>query len=106
LIKFLFEQKKSYISEETWELIQRRQEARNNGQTQVEKHLTLCVKRQAKLDIKKWRLDRLEDWKTPKSKWAGIKFEKKVFTPSFYKMKDIHGRPVTLDKRRMRSQNI
>ena len=64
------------------------------------------MKRQAKLDIKKWRLDRLEDWKTPKSKWAGIKFEKKVFTPSFYKMKDIHGRPVTLDKRRMRSQNI
>ena len=99
LIKIPFEQKTSYISEETWQLIQRRQEARNNGQTQVEKHLTLCVKRQAKLDKKKWRLDRLEDWKTPKSKWAGIKFEKKVFTPSFYKMKDIHGRPVPLDKK-------
>ena len=81
LIKIPFEQKTSYISEETWQLIQRRQEARNNGQTQVEKHLTLCVQRQAKLDKKKWRLDRLEDWKTPKSKWAGIKFEKKVFTP-------------------------
>ena len=99
LTKIPCEQMKSYISEETWELIQKRQEARNNGQTQVEKHLTQCVKTQAKLDKKKWRLKRLEDWTTPKSKWAGIKPEKKAFTPSFYKLKDIHGRPVTLDKK-------
>ena len=99
LTKIPIEQKKSYISEETWELIQRKQEARNNGQTQVEKHLTQCVKRQANLDKKKWRLERLEDWTTPRSKWAGIKAEKKMFTPFFYIMKDIHGRPLTLDKK-------
>ena len=50
------------------------------------------------MDKKKWRLERLEDWTTPKSKWAGIKFEKKCLH-GLFKMKDTHGRPVTLNKK-------
>ena len=85
-------QKKHYISEEAWTLIENRQTARANGNTALEAQLNDSIKRLVKRDKKRWKLDLLEDFSTSKSKWSGIKLQKSDFKPTFYNLRDINGR--------------
>ena len=57
------------------------------------------IKRLVKRDKKHWKLNLFEDLSTAKGKWKGIKIEKSTFKPSFYKMQDIQGQPVPLEKK-------
>jgi hypothetical protein len=41
----------------------------------------------------------LEDVLFARAKWKGIKLEKSTFKPSFYKLKNIYGQLVPLDKK-------
>ena len=41
----------------------------------------------------------LEDVSSARAKWKGVKFEKSTFKPFFYKLKNIHGQSVPLDKK-------
>ena len=93
------EQKRSYISAEAWNAIQSRQQARAQGNIALEQQLNQQIKQLVKRDKKRWKLDLLEDMSTAKNKWKGIKMEKSTFKPSFYKMQDIHGQPVPLEKK-------
>ena len=93
------EQKHPYISAEAWNAIRSRQQARIEGNIALEQQLNDQIKRLVKRDKKHWNLDIFEDLSTAKGKWKGIKIEKSTFKPSFYKMQDIHGQPVPLEKK-------
>ena len=89
--------RKSYISEVTWKLIDKRQEARSNGDADLEKELTKKIKTQADSDKKKterrfWRTMRKAQIK--QKRWEGNKAEKMSYTPNFTKLKDIRGNRV------------
>lgn len=99
LTKIPPEQKHTYISAEAWNAIQSRQQARTQGNIALEQQLNDQIKRLVKRDKKRWKLDLFEDLSTAKGKWKGIKIEKSTFKPCFYKMQDIHGQPVPLEKK-------
>ena len=93
------EQNQSYISQQTWNLIEQRHVSRNRGQGDEEKRLNVEIARSARKDKQRWRLQKLQDLSDKKKAWQSIRFENKAFTPSFYSMKDIHGRRVPLGKK-------
>ena len=99
LTKIPTEQKQAYLSEATWGLIENRQVARAQSNSDLEQQLNAAIKRSARCDKKKWKLRMLEDVSSARAKWKGIKLEKSTFKPSFYKLKNIHGQSVPLDKK-------
>ena len=87
LTKIPTEQKQAYLSEATWGLIENRQVARAQSNSDLEQQLNAAIKRSARCDKKKWKLRMLEDVSSARAKWKGIKLEKSTFKPSFYKLK-------------------
>ena len=85
---------RSYISGTTWNLIEERQKARENGDCVEESRLNKEVSKSAKRDKQQWKLNKLEDLTDCRECWKNIKFEKSNFTPNFYSMKDVHGNRV------------
>ena len=87
LTKIPTEQKQAYLSEATWDLIENRQAARAQSNSDLEQQLNAAIKRSARCDKKKWKLRMLEDFSSARAKWKGVKLEKSTFKPSFYKLK-------------------
>ena len=73
--------------------------ARAHSNVNLEQQLNAAIERSARCDKKKWKLRMLEDFSSARAKWKGIKLEKSTFKPSFYKLKDIHGQSVPLNKK-------
>ena len=93
------EQHQSYISQQAWSLIEQRQGSRNRGQLEEEKRLNVEIARSARKDKQRWRLQKLKDLSDKRKAWRSIRFENKACAPSFYSMKDIHGRQVPIGKK-------
>ena len=74
---------RSYISGTTWNLIEERQKARENGDCVEESRLNKEVSKSAKRDKQQWKLNKLEDLTDCRECWKNIKFEKSNFTPEF-----------------------
>jgi exonuclease III len=79
LTKIPTEQKQTYLSEATWGLIENRQAARAQSNSDLEQQLNAAIKRSARCDKKKWKLRMLEDVSSARAKWKGVKFEKSTF---------------------------
>ena len=94
LTKIEREQKQSYITEETWNLIKERQKSREDGDFMKEDALTKEIKKKADRDKLNYELDQFNEYAGQREKWIGIKFSKKIHTPNFTKLKDIRGNRV------------
>ena len=92
-------QNRDYISANTWDLIEKRQTARENENQEEEDTLNKDIKKSARQDKLKWRTNKLEDLTDLRSSWKNIKFEKQNFTPNYYSMKDIRGNRVPITKK-------
>ena len=65
--------KKTHISTNTWDLIQRKQAAHKNHDDDTVKTLTTRIKYEAKRDKKDFISRSLEEFLGPNLQWAGIK---------------------------------
>jgi hypothetical protein len=65
LTKIPTEQKQAYLSEATWNLIENRQAARAQSNSDLKQQLNAAMKRSARCDKKKWKLRMLEDFHPP-----------------------------------------
>ena len=93
-------QKQSYISKDTWKLIEQRDAHRREGRSEEEKKLNKEIKKQADNDKTSHTINKLEQAANLKDKWQGIKDCKSKFTPTFTKQKDIRGNRVLPKKSR------
>ena len=89
------QQKKPYISEQSWDLIQRKEEAIKNGDTDEAKQLTKQVRQQVRKDKQQLIIEELEEVEREGYKWTGLKRLRKTYTPNFTRFKDKHGKLVT-----------
>ena len=91
-------QKQSYLTEKTWNLITKRQEAHEKGNEEECTKLSKQIRKAADKDKFEFQKSEFEKGATQKEKWEGIKTAKKNYTPTFTKMKDIRGNRVLPDK--------
>ena len=85
------EQRKNYISKETWNLIKERQAQRQMGDAEKENELTKQIKKSADDDKEKYCIKRLEGGISLREKWQEIKIHKRQVTPNFNKAKYVRG---------------
>ena len=94
---------KPYISTETWELIEERNEKVKQKEPEKKiKRLNRKIEYEAKKDKKRHLLEQFNE--NPKDKykkdlWRSVKNLKKKYTPNFIKMKNKNGAQVPLNKR-------
>ena len=91
--------KKSYISQQTWELIQKRQRIHEGKE---EGNLKQCIKQVKKAviaDRSKYVIDKLQDTTKQKPNWKPIKELRINYTPNFTKINDQNGKRVPLPQR-------
>ena len=93
------EQKQSYISQDTWNLVEERQQARNSGDADKETELIKSIRKSANQDKKRDRLSKPEDYIDLREKWTSIKRKKSKYTPHFNKAKDIRGNRIPRGKK-------
>lgn len=92
-------QKKQYISQYTWELIEQRQRARESGDAEEEKNLTKLIKTAARKDKQNYVVQTLETRGSAREQWQGIKNLKTKFVPNYTKLKDMRGSRVPYGER-------
>ena len=92
-------QKRSYISEDTWKLIQGRQTCREKGEVEKEKTFTAQIKEKATEDHKQYQIVELEKAGTLKERWQGVNSHRKTFTPKFNQQVDMNGQRIKFGKR-------
>jgi hypothetical protein len=92
------EQKKSYLSNETWNLIQSRQQARFAGDHELEMSLHKKVRKAARRDRLAWLDDQLKEKDNPKESWKYLKIIKKKYVPRTVSLLDDTGRPCNFRK--------
>ena len=93
------EQRKSYISAETWKLIEERQQAREAEDPEKEKQLTAQIKQKANEDQRKHKITELEKAGTIKERWHGVNSQREAFAPIFNQQIDMHGNRIKNGKR-------
>ena len=85
------EQKKPYLSETTWNLIEAKQKAIEENDFMKARDLSKNIRLQGKKD-KEWvLLQELEEITRDGYKWDGLKRARKTFQPKRYKFKNKHG---------------
>ena len=77
-------QKQSYISNETWNVIEERNACRANVDTDKEKDLNKQIKKKADADKLSYTINKLQQGIHLKEKWQGIKDGTSKFVPTFY----------------------
>ena len=87
-------QRRCYISQHTWALIEQRQAAHTECNSQTVKDLTRRIKCEARKDKRKFLLESLKESVDSRSQWKAIKNLKKKSTPNFTKLKDKDGNRV------------
>ena len=92
-------QKKSYISRSTWQAIQDRQTAHEQGRQQDVEELNKFITKNAKQDKKNTILNGLRDLPNQKEKWQGIRGLKTEARQRFIQMRDLDGKFVPPRKR-------
>jgi len=92
-------QRRSYISQHTWDLIQQRQAAHAAHDNTTTKELTAKIKREAKKDRKQFLLDSLQESADPRAQWVALKKLTKKSTPNFTKLQDKNGNRVGPSRR-------
>ena len=92
-------QKKSYITEPTWEQIEKRNVCRQQGDIDEEQVLNKKIKKMADTDKELFTVNKLEQAAGQKEKWQGIKDCKSKFVPNFTKQRDIRGNRVPPGKK-------
>ena len=88
------EQKRPYISQQTWTLLERKWEAIENGDDDTANQLSQEIKERAKKDKEAHLLEELEEITNQGYKWDGLKKMRAKFTPNFTKFKDLNGKHV------------
>ena len=84
-------QKQTYISEDTWKLIEDRQAMHEEGKGEEVTRITKKIEQSARKDKIRHRKETLEQGTQMKEKWQGVKQEKRQFQPSFTKLKHVRG---------------
>ena len=92
-------QKKSYISQETWDLIQLKHHYRRTHQKQAELELRRLVRKLARRDKQQQLLDTLENAYTVDERWKSISFARHRFVPRFIAFKDRYGNKIGPDQK-------
>ena len=85
------QQKKDYISLETWQKIEEKQQALQDGQFEYAKQLTRTIRSLARRDKEQATLQELEAIDRDGYKWDGLKRARKTFQPRRYKFKNKYG---------------
>lgn len=93
------EQRKSYISADTWKLIEERQQAREAEDPENEKQLTAQIKQKANEDQRKHKITEFEKAGTIKERWHGVNSQMKAFARRFNQQIDMNGNRIKLGKR-------
>ena len=88
-------QKKRYISEETWQLLQEKQAKNENNQRNEAQTLERQIRRQVRTDRRKHIKYQLEEIDAQGYKWNGLKRLRKKFVPRHSKFKDKDGNYIT-----------
>ena len=88
-------QKKRYISEETWQLLQEKQAKNENNQRNEAQTLERQIRRQVRIDRRKHIKYQLEEIDAQGYKWNGLKRLRRKFVPRHSKFKDKDGNYIT-----------
>ena len=86
--------KKPYISQETWNLLEKKWTAIERGDQEIADELSKEIKKQVQQDRENDLLQQLEEITAQGYKWEGLKKLRAKFSPSFTKFKDIDGNHV------------
>ena len=92
-------QRKRYLSDHTWSLIEERQQAHAFHDGEKVKDLTVQIKKNAKKDKQRFLLNNLMESNDPRKQWTAIKNLKKPRSPNFTKLKDKDGNRVGPSRR-------
>ena len=99
LTKLSHRHKRGYISRNTWDLIEKRQAAHEQGRNVEVIELNRNISVNAKKDRRNHVLDGLKEMPAQKEKWQGVRGLKSGFKPRFTQLKDIRGNFVPPKKR-------
>lgn len=88
-----------YLTEETWRLIEQRQQARTRQDHDMEKTLNAEIRKQAKADKTAWKIQQLETLTDTKQAWKEIRATKHNYFPNFYNIKDIRDNRVPMTQK-------
>ena len=91
LPSFSSRQKKDYLSEQTWQKIEAKQQAINNGHWYTAKQLTRDIRRLARNDKETSLLQELDAITQDGYQWEGLKKMRKPFQPKRFKYKNKNG---------------
>ena len=91
--------KKSYISQNTWELIQKRQRIHEGKEKGDLKQCIKHVKKAVIADRTKFVIDKLQETTKEKPHWKPIKELRTNYTPNFTKVNDKNGKRVPIPQR-------
>ena len=91
LTKIPAHQKKDYISERTWNMIQEKQKVIDEGNFERIPALTRNIKWNARLDKERMLTQQLEEADAHGYKWEGLKAARKGFQPNRTKFRNTHG---------------
>ena len=95
--------RKNYITRNTWNQIEKRNELRSNGAPSQEVHrLIKEISKQARLDRRNHLIEKFnENPNDPNKKglWRAVKDLKRKFTPQYAHMKNLHGARAPITER-------
>ena len=91
--------KKSYITQSTWELIQKRQRIHEQKEEGDGKEIVKQVKKAVRQDRTKFVIDKLETTNKKNPNWKPIKELRTDYTPNFTKIMDKNGKRVPTNNR-------
>ena len=90
-------QKKDYISADTWQLLEKKWDALNNGDWETAKALDQTILARVRQDRETHLLAQLEEIHSSGYRWEGLKRLRAKFTPHFTKFKDSEGNFIPYD---------
>ena len=88
------QQRRNYISRRTWNLIQKRQNEHQNGNSQAVEQLNNEIRRGARKDRKDALLNSLRELPDAREKWQGVKELKRDPAPKFIRLRNLQGQLV------------
>ena len=91
-------QKKEFISEATWRLLEQRWSALEAQDWDLAATINIDITQQVKHDKENHLLEQLEEINSSGYQWSGLKRLRSKFTPQFSKVKDRFGNYIPLDK--------
>lgn len=92
------EQKKEYISKETWELMEKKKRVKSEGNLRETEELEKSIRKRLRAEKLQDRLDKLEEMDEQGYKWTELKTMKKTYVPKNCKFKDKEGNKIPAEK--------